>query len=246
MIIVAIDTSHQVGRVSVARSGEVLAGGRFGERESHLREIGSAVDRALSDAGLAVADIERLALVSGPGSFTGLRIGMAFVKGLHAASNIPVVTIDSLELLALAFTGRYSLVLPLIDARKDEVYAALYAPSRLDDPARPADSILPPAVAAPAAFLQALMLHERVARCEDRILCTGSGSARYERAITDVLGSRAVFASGDALVPSTDLLSKRGHYLTPLSEETLMTLEPVYIRSSDAVFKRLSEVKRDG
>ena len=86
MVILAVDTSLQVGSVALARDGTVLGTERFDEPSSHLVALGGAVERLLAAAGLAASDVARVAVVTGPGSFTGLRIGLAFAKGLHAAT----------------------------------------------------------------------------------------------------------------------------------------------------------------
>ena len=85
MVVVAVDTSHTSGSAALARNGRFVAGDRFGDGASHLVSLGATVDGLLADQGLAPQDIERVALVAGPGSFTGLRIALAWVKGLHAA-----------------------------------------------------------------------------------------------------------------------------------------------------------------
>lgn len=246
MIILAIDTSSAVGRVSVARAGAVTASGRFGERESHMREIGAAVDGVLSRSGLALADVDRIALVSGPGSFTGLRIGMAFVKGLHAATDIPVVTMHSLELLALPLVEDYSLVLSMIDARKDQVYAALYRHARADGDGLALATVLEPTVAAPRAVLSDVARLHESAGGGKTLICAGSGTARYAPMIAGLLGERALLAAEEMNVPSADVLALRAPALEPVPDETLLVLEPYYIRSSDAELKRLKEITKDG
>ena len=80
----------------------------------------------MAAAGKKIEDLSRIALVAGPGSFTGLRIGMAFVKGIHAALGTEIVTITSLELISRALAAGRRRICPMIDARKNEVYTALY------------------------------------------------------------------------------------------------------------------------
>jgi tRNA threonylcarbamoyladenosine biosynthesis protein TsaB len=255
MIVLAIDTSHAIGSAAAARDGVVVAHERFGEQDSHVREIGSVVDRLLERSSLAVGDIELLALVSGPGSFTGLRIGMSFAKGLVAALGVPVVTMNALELLALPHIDAQALVLPMIDARKAEVYAALYERSNAEEgPSYRA--VLGPKVEAPGAFLETLENSALGRRASGHgaaaqgtgggIFLTGSGSVRYRAVIEDILGTRAAFAGADALMPSTALLAVRAASLPPLTKEEILALEPFYIRSSGAELKRLREVNADG
>jgi tRNA threonylcarbamoyladenosine biosynthesis protein TsaB len=84
----------------VARDGEVAATVAFGEDATHLAGISPAAAGALEMAGMTLNDVTRLALTIGPGSFTGLRIGLAFAKGLVASRGIELATISTLELLA--------------------------------------------------------------------------------------------------------------------------------------------------
>lgn len=240
----AIDTSGPVGSIALSRLGAVVAETRFGERESHMREIGHAVDRALSSADLAPRDLHRLAIVSGPGSFTGLRIGMAFVKGLHAATGADVVTIDTLRLLALPFAGEHRWMLSMIDARKNQVYAALYraragAESGLE-------TVVEPTVMEPVPLLARIARLGAYCESEGPLICAGSGTAVCADEIIAALGSRARLAPESRQVPAIDMLALRAPELVPVPREELPELEPFYIRSSDAELKRLREVKGGG
>jgi tRNA threonylcarbamoyl adenosine modification protein YeaZ len=128
VVVLSIDTSHPEGSVALAAAGVARGHRRFGASSSHLLDLGRCADELLRDNGLAVGDIERVALVKGPGSFTGLRIGLAFVKGLVAALDADVVTVGTLELLAMPLldANQRRAVCAMVDARKEEVYGAIY------------------------------------------------------------------------------------------------------------------------
>ena len=126
MIILAIDTSSKEGSIALAVDGNITGPVGFGRADSHLVAIGRSVADLLAAAGKKIEDLSRIALVAGPGSFTGLRIGMAFVKGIHAALGTEIVTITSLELISRALAAGRRRICPMIDARKNEVYTALY------------------------------------------------------------------------------------------------------------------------
>ncbi|HET6462319.1 MAG TPA: tRNA (adenosine(37)-N6)-threonylcarbamoyltransferase complex dimerization subunit type 1 TsaB, partial [Candidatus Krumholzibacteria bacterium] len=119
MITLSLDTSHPVGSVALARDGELVGSETFREPSSHLVALGHAVDQLLASTALTPAGIDRLAVVTGPGSFTGLRIGLSFAKGLHAARHIPMVTINALQLLALPWLAPGARVCAMIDARHE-------------------------------------------------------------------------------------------------------------------------------
>lgn len=90
----------------------------------HQERLAPLVAQVMADAGLAFADLQRVGVTVGPGSFTGLRVGLAFAKGLGAALGIPVVGVGVLEALAQPLNGT---VLAILDAKRDQVYLQAFA-----------------------------------------------------------------------------------------------------------------------
>jgi tRNA threonylcarbamoyladenosine biosynthesis protein TsaB len=233
MITLAMDTSHAVGSVALARDGELLATKQFREPSTHLVALGHAVDHVLAAAALTPPDINGIAVVLGPGSFTGLRIGLSFAKGLHAARGMTVVTIDALRLLALPWLAQGARVGSMIDARRGEVYAAVYERAcdeiQAADPAA-AHEIISPAALPPAALLASLSATPDV--------LVGTGALVHRDAILASFPS-AVIVEGDAVYPSTAHLAEIAHRMHALDEPLVRTLEPVYLRASGAERMRL-------
>jgi tRNA threonylcarbamoyladenosine biosynthesis protein TsaB len=95
---------------------------------THSERLLPAIDRALVDAGWTLAELELIACAKGPGSFTGLRIGLATAKGLALAREVPLVGVNSLEATALGHAFAARPVCPMIDARKQQVFTALFQP----------------------------------------------------------------------------------------------------------------------
>jgi tRNA threonylcarbamoyladenosine biosynthesis protein TsaB len=96
-----------------------------------LEQIGTLTKHLLAESGIKAIELEAVALSAGPGSYTGLRIGMAFAKGFSFAANLPLICLDSLHILAHAFSKEHTLtpnqtIRPMIDARRMEVYSALF------------------------------------------------------------------------------------------------------------------------
>ncbi len=126
MYVLGIDTSTQVCSVGIARQARVLANHSLDEGVQHAERLVPMIQQVLADANLKLNALAGVAVASGPGSFTGLRIGMATAKGICLASGIPLVTVSTLA--ALAF-GRLDLDLPvcaMLDARRDQIYAGVY------------------------------------------------------------------------------------------------------------------------
>ena len=235
MVVIAIDTSQRLGGVALARHGVVLGGERFGAESSHLVEIGRTLDSLLSRHGLGVGDVDRIAVVSGPGSFTGLRIGLSFVKGLHAGLGADVVTIGTLALLALPHLDRYETVCTMVDAHRHEVYAAVFTRTPAAAPRSEARVVAAPCAMDPRVFLEGLP--------GAPAFFVGSGVLRYLDVVRP-FAAASVLADPLDQGPSTEHLARIAHRLAPLSHDAVRSLEPDYIRSSAAELKRLKPINR--
>lgn len=133
MRVLAIDTSSETGAVALVEDGALRGAIQARVAHRHGETLLPHVDRVLTLAGVRVEDVGLFAVGTGPGSFTGLRIGLATVKGLALATGAPIVGVSSSRVLARAAAGALRLV--AIDAKKDEVFVAAYrarADGRLD------------------------------------------------------------------------------------------------------------------
>ncbi len=127
MLILAVDTTTPSGSAALLDGERLIV--EFGQVNpgTHSAKLMRAVDFMLDAAGKKIGDVEAFAVAAGPGSFTGIRIGLGTVKALAFASGRPVIGVSTLEAMAeKALDFGAGLVCPLIDARKDEIYAALY------------------------------------------------------------------------------------------------------------------------
>jgi tRNA threonylcarbamoyladenosine biosynthesis protein TsaB len=130
-LILQIETATTVCSVALAKDGQVLAYKQLDERNIHAAIITVYIEELITSAGLQYADIDAVAVSSGPGSYTGLRIGISTAKGLCFALDKPLIAIETLEAMAYGvITGKgvdsQTLLCPMIDARRMEVYTALF------------------------------------------------------------------------------------------------------------------------
>jgi tRNA threonylcarbamoyladenosine biosynthesis protein TsaB len=125
--ILAIDTATRSGGVSLSRNGEVIASLMVKAPLQYAEKILYLVDFLLDQHKLKLEDMDCFAVSTGPGSFTGLRIGIATVKGFCQGLNKPVVGISTLEALAYRFCWAHSPVAPVIDAGREQIYGALFS-----------------------------------------------------------------------------------------------------------------------
>jgi tRNA threonylcarbamoyladenosine biosynthesis protein TsaB len=126
MIVLAVETATACQSVAVLEDERVLAFVEEVAEGSHARSLIPNIDRALKQAGLGLADLTGLALSIGPGSFTGLRVGVATMLGLRSVTNLPLVTVPTLEALAFRARGSPGAICPILKSRPGEVYWSLY------------------------------------------------------------------------------------------------------------------------
>lgn len=126
MYCLAIDTTSKFLSIAVIKDKQILGQYHKAHERQHSVLLLSKIQEVLNDCGLSINDIHCLAVDIGPGSFTGLRIGIAAVKGLSMSLNKPIIDLCSLELLAAAQERGAELICPVIDAKRRQVYSAMY------------------------------------------------------------------------------------------------------------------------
>ena len=129
-MILLIDTSQETGTTALCNGAEVLFSEENKIAKEHASWLHLSIGRILSEAKITVRDLEAVAVVSGPGSYTGLRVGMAAAKGFCYALKIPLITQNTLRVMAESMIPfaleKQALICPMIDARRDEVFTAVY------------------------------------------------------------------------------------------------------------------------
>ncbi len=234
MKLLAIDTSGPVCGVAVMKDGAIVYEASAINRMTHSVNLLPMIDAACQSAGLTIAEMDRLAVVSGPGSFTGVRIGVSTVKGLAHAGNTPCVAVDALEAMASGAGEFHGVICPIQDARAGQVYGAAFTsgetrPERLmaDTPIKLEDYV------------------EMIRVFGDRFLFLGDGMPVHRARLEALLGDAAVFAQ-----PQNAFLRPASvAYLASLSEETVdyLALEPLYLRAPNAALnKKLTEGLQNG
>jgi len=225
MLTLAIDTSTPVGGISLYGSDSGLRGEvRLGIRQTHSEQIMKAVDFLLKSSKTGIDEIDFYTIAIGPGSFTGLRVGLSTVKGLSFATDRPIAAVSTLEAFAssLAFTKK--LICPLLDARKKEVYGGLFRWT--GDGLR---KIVPEA---------ALDIRSILALINEETVFAGSGAVLYKDVIMKALGENARFPHEGLMHPLPSALAAAGLHKAERSEfSDPVTLTPVYLRRSEAELK---------
>jgi universal bacterial protein YeaZ len=126
MKILAVDTSASVASVAIMEDGVLLGEYSINNKKTHSQKLLPMINELLVNLDITVKDIDYFAASSGPGSFTGLRIGITTIKTLAYSANKPVIAVPTLDALANNMATSEALVCPIMDARNNQVYTALY------------------------------------------------------------------------------------------------------------------------
>jgi len=218
MRVLAVETSTLAGGVALLEGDRLLGEYRLDVRVTHSERLMVAVDRVLGDAGWPSEALQGLAVAVGPGSFTGLRIGLSTVKGLALALSIPIAAVPTLDALAASLPYAVMPVCPVLDARKGEVYASLY---RWRDGAmrREWDYL----ALSPAAL---------AARFEERVILVGDGIGHVRSPLAEAAPAPTRLPSAAWVGHLGQSRLARGETVTPAS------LVPLYLRPSEAELRR--------
>jgi tRNA threonylcarbamoyladenosine biosynthesis protein TsaB len=224
--LLTIDTSTTTCSVSLTTGERLVSEALINLGKTHASQLLRMVDAALGDAGLTIMDLDGIGVALGPGSFTGLRVGLATVKGLAMAAEKPVYGFSSLAMLAMNLPWADHPVCPMFDAKKKEVYAALYICRDLPMP------LIGDCVVSPDAFLE---------RLDGDTIFVGEGALAYREKIIAQLGEMAHFAPSFSHLPR----ASAGAYL---AREACMggkaispaELLPRYLRASEAELARIN------
>lgn len=227
MKILAVDTSGPVAGVAVLKDGEMAYEGAAVNRLTHSVNLMPMIEEAVNRSGLEISDIDLYACVTGPGSFTGVRIGVSAVKGMAHGAEKPCVGVNALEALASGVCMTDALLCPIQDARAGQVYGAAFLPGM--PPVRVLDDM---AEKLPVFIEKALEVSEG-----KKLLFVGDGVKTYRKAIEELLGDRVLFAPAHMsyLRPSSVALLAYEHQADAVDYLTLM---PVYLRAPQAERER--------
>ena len=226
MIILALDTTTRAGSAAVVRDGLVVAEHVGDAGVTHGQRLPADLERVLDAASIRIDAVDMFAVAAGPGSFTGLRVGIATVQGLALARGRLVVPVSVLEALARSAPRTDQPVAAWMDAQRGEVFAELYA-------AGGGASVLPPVSAPPAVVLDAM-----AGIAGDVPVFIGDGAVRYAADI------RARYGAGVHTLPPPSLAGTIGRMAAadPSRAVHPHALAPIYIRRPDA---ELARARRD-
>ena len=233
MNLLAMDTSGPVAGVCLVKDDQIVYEAMAINRFTHSVSMMPMVEEAFSHTGLKIEQMDALAVTVGPGSFTGVRIGVSTVKGLAHGAEKPCIPVDALEALASSVPYYSGIVCPIQDARAGQVYGAAF---QYDGEL---DRLMPD---------EALKLEEYVAKIQtlgDRFWFTGDGLAPHKEAIVRLLGDKATFAPVHLAYLRPAAVAHRAMQLKDQAVNYL-SLEPLYLRAPQAQREREAREAKNG
>jgi tRNA threonylcarbamoyladenosine biosynthesis protein TsaB len=222
-VVLGIDTGGPIGSFGVVADGR-LAAASARSPISHGFGLPAAIEEVLTTAGVSFGDLSSIAVAIGPGSFTGLRVGLSYAKGIAAAAKIAIVGVSSLDALVLCGISGLTegaSIYPLIDARKGEVYTGLYR-------------LIRGALQKGSGAL-VVSLGDLVAGLQDDAALVGYSVAQQAYSLARANGRRAVLIENAGLNLRGSFVAAIGAARVAGKEtDVIETLEPVYLRPADS------------
>ena len=228
MNILALDTTSSWGSVALSKEGKIVFLSYLDIRVTHSERIMQQIDHGLKQSELGIDDIDLIALSNGPGSFTGVRIGLATAKGICLAKKLPLYPVNTLKLLAYNAYGCQINILPFIDARMDEVYAALYN--------KDLQEIIAPKSIKPIEFLDSI---------KEKTLILGDGIYKHKELINsmkDLLVAGQLHQNYPVAAALISIVSQEKK-IPEYDLKKIAELEPYYLRKSQAELKKSEREK---
>lgn len=230
MLILAIDTATKIGSVALYEDKTGIIGEiNLYVKVNHSNVIMKAVDSLFDLSGYTIKDVDKIAVTTGPGSFTGIRIGVAIAKGLAYSLEKPIIGINELDVLAETGEEREGLIVPLIDARKERVYYSQYKYEnrKLVRKEEYKDGEL-------RDILEKLK--------GEKVVFIGDGAIVNQELIKEIMGEDNIVFSKANSIPRAAMAAQMAlHH----EDDNIYTLEPFYLNKSQAEREKEEREKKN-
>lgn len=221
MKILSLETATMAGSIALTEDEKLIAEVMLDINVAHAERLMGSIEWLLKASHISINDIDAFAISIGPGSFTGLRIGLSTVKGLSYATKKPIIAVPTLDAFARRLPFSPYNICPMLDARKNEVYTGLYRWLN-----GVLEKTIPETAIRPDDFLKEI---------NGKTIFMGEGAKVYRELIMDILKTDGLFAPSFMMSPSASSVAeiaieklKKGEIADPVS------LTPFYIRRSEA------------
>lgn len=222
MIVLSMDSSSLVTTVALLKDEHLLGEFTLNFKREHSVILMEKIEMLLKDCNIDISEVDGFVVSKGPGSFTGLRIGMATLKGLSMGSNKPYLSISSLDALAYSLVNFDGIICPIMDALRDSVFTCMYKSSNgelskiIDYSALSLDELVE-------------VLHQK----DEPVIFTGDGVYKYKEYLLEKLPN-AKFAPNHLSVVRASALGELGMELLRKGQYDDMNSSPLYLKKPQA------------
>ena len=220
MRILAVDTSSNVASAAIVDGNKLVCESILNNKLTHSQTLMPIIDEVFKKSEFKPNDIDVFAVADGPGSFTGLRIGVTTVKGLAHATNKPICGVNTLEALAYNLPFCPYIISPIMDARREQVYNAFY---------KWENTTLKELISPRAISLEECLIELK--EIGERVVFLGDGVPVFRDRISNVLAEQALFAPQHACAPRASCVAECAKNKKTMN---YYELAPVYLRKSQA------------
>jgi tRNA threonylcarbamoyl adenosine modification protein YeaZ len=225
MRILGIDSSCSAATVAMLNDGILEMEIYINHKLQHSVMLFPMIEDMLKELEITVDDIDAVAVSGGPGSFTGLRIGVASAKGIAQGGSKDFIGISSLDAMAFQQLGFEGIICPIMDALRDNVYTAMYKGTPSGEPERLGDYM--------ALHIDELL--EQLLSGDEKVIFCGDALHIHAERIRKKLGDKAFFAPSNSSMPRASSIAELAAYrLSRGEKDDIHTFSPIYLRKSQA------------
>lgn len=223
-MILAIDTTSSAASVALINEHELVGEYTSNAKLTHLQKLMPMIEHLLNNCEVSFSDIQSIAVSQGPGSFTGIRIGVSAAKALAQVKEIPLIGVPTLKAMAYHFSSYNHIVCPILDARRHQVYSAAYTWKE-----NKCSEILQPKAYDLDPLLEALI------KFKSEIMFLGDGVKVYKEKIISKLGDTAKFAQPYLSMQKASSVAQLGLEMSKEKQfQSCYEMRPDYLRKSEA------------
>ncbi len=223
MLVLGIDTSSTAASVALLNEEQLLGEVVVNSTQTHSQKLMPIIDQLLKNCGVTVKDIDLIGIASGPGSFTGVRIGISTAKGLAHPFDIPLVEVSSLEALAYNLVNNNGLVCPIFDARRDQVYTRVMRWNK---------GVLETVIDDENCLIGDLL--DQLKELDEPVTFLGDGVLKFDERIAETLGSKAMMAPPNCRMPRGSSVAGAALVAPKSSYKKYDAVQANYLRKTEA------------
>ena len=227
MKVLAIDSSSSIASAALLDGNILVAEYTVNNKKTHSQILMPMIEELLKKTSIKIDEIDAFAVCAGPGSFTGLRIGIATAKGLAHACNKPLVCVSTLEAMAYNLPYCSHLIVPLLDARRDQVYGAVYRYNNDN-----VDTLIAPCAVSIDEIL------DNITKTKQKAVFIGDGALRFGEYIKEKIGDNAIFLYANSNM-------QRASSVGTIAQIKLINGESVTYDKAFPVYLRKSQAERE-